>query len=330
MANFIVPPDLLAKRVVQYAEYLKNTPGVQFGITQVDKSMIPAKPGELIAFIARPGHGKSSMMSAIAINHAKHIASLKQGTTGIDKAGRAVLYVSWEQLVETQALGNMAVIPGEQKLNITDIHWGRANLDELKRRATKLPHLPLWIAGTSHAELGKPRDRMYIDALFENIVETYHKYDIKFDLVCLDYLQLIPVQRGRSRSEEVSEAVKSAKYLAQELGAPVLIGVQAKKEVDGRDDKIPTMGDAYYTSELDHDADKGFGIMRPAKYQAVGSVYELPSKNGPQRIPVTNQFTLMRMWKQRGDVGNCNFAFNFDIPTMTLTDLNPNQNRQLP
>ena len=319
--TFIFPPDVLASRTVRYAEYLKNTPGVKFGVPSVDKVMIPMKPGEAIGIIGRPGSGKSSVMSAVARNTAYEIAKSGEGTVGPHMEGRAVLYSSWEQLVETQDFGVFQSLPGNRDINITDIHWGRADMREMKARSVKRPQLPIWIAGTSHADLGKPRPKMYIDALFDDIVETYHKYNVKFDLVCLDYLQLIPVRKGRSRSEEVSEAVKNSKYLAQELGCPVLLGVQAKASVDATQDKVPTMGDAYYTSELEHDVDKGFGIMRPAKYWQVGGVYEIKTQNDTIPVPITPELMIMWMWKQRGDSGSHRFIFHFDVSTLTFEEL---------
>ena len=317
--NFIFTPAESASLFIEYAEYIKNTPGISFGVKTVDKHVIPARPGEVVAFVARPGGGKSSVMSALAKRTAENIA--KNGTASLnrDEPGEAVLYASWEQMIETQE----AFTEAGDKFSVSDIAWGRADIDDLKREAVKRPNLPLWIAGRSFADAGKRVPPMYVDTLFDNINDMAYHYNVKFRLICLDYLQNIPTNKKSkaSRTEQVSQAIADAKDLAMAVGCPVFIGVQAKDTVDKSANKIPTMGDTYYTSELDHVIDKGFGLFRPSRILPPGDIVDFSWGKETYQLPVTDNLLLMQLFKQRGEQGNRKFALYFDPAKLILADL---------
>ena len=66
-------PAQLAQEFVQWVEQIQTTEGVPFGIPGIDKVVIPMRPGQLTCIIARPGHGKTSLMAYLAREHAKRI-----------------------------------------------------------------------------------------------------------------------------------------------------------------------------------------------------------------------------------------------------------------
>jgi len=58
----LVPLLPVADEYLQWAEVIQSDPGIQFGISCIDKLVIPMRPGDLVSIIARPGHGKTSLM----------------------------------------------------------------------------------------------------------------------------------------------------------------------------------------------------------------------------------------------------------------------------
>ena len=59
-------PAELAAEHVAWAKHLKDAPGIPFGIPAVDAKVIPFHPGDMVVFVARPGHGKTSFLAYLA------------------------------------------------------------------------------------------------------------------------------------------------------------------------------------------------------------------------------------------------------------------------
>ena len=316
--SFIYTPAQSSTNLVKYAQHLKDTPGVPFGVPSLDKKVIPARPGDVTAFVARPGHGKSSLMSYLATATAKRIMAEGHPTLDQSQPGQAVLYVTWEQLIETQE----GYIQSSKEYNSSDIHWGRADMEAVKRASVKRANLPLWVAGESYYS-DKRYEPMYIDTLFDNIIEAKEKYNVQFELICFDYLQEIPVRtKGKeARHREVAEAIHGTKELAKAIKCPVHIGVQAKDAVDKTATKIPNMGDTYFTSELDHVIDKGFGLLKASRVYDRGETIGFKIGGVEYDIEVTDNLFIMNLFKQRHEAANIRFPLLFDMENMTLGDL---------
>jgi replicative DNA helicase len=314
--SYIKTPAESATAFLRYTEHLKKYPGIKWGTPNLDQYIVPAKPGDVIAFIGRPGHGKSSIMSYFAKQEALSIIKNGKAALSLDQEGQVVLYATYEQSIESQEASSQA---GKNTFSISDVHWGKVGQSELIKANQDRIKLPIWIAGQSYWEPGKPP--MYIDSLYENIVDIINKFNLRFNLICLDYLQLIPVRKGKERHLQVAEAILGAKELAQAVGCPVYIGAQAKEAVDHRDDKVPGLGDAYYSSEVGHVIDKGFGLMKPIKYFDEYSDIGLRWNGQVHKIPVTDNLFLLSMFKQRGEQGSRRFPLYFDMSNLILGDV---------
>ena len=55
---FLHDPGTLSRSYVSWAERLHSDPGITYGCV-LDKHMIPLHPGDIMAVLARPGHGKA-------------------------------------------------------------------------------------------------------------------------------------------------------------------------------------------------------------------------------------------------------------------------------
>lgn len=308
---FLHSPADAAQSYVQWAEKLKEEPGITYGCI-LDKFLIPLHPGDLMAVVARPGHGKSSWMAYMARKTAQDI---------VDRGAEdeVVIYASWEQPVEEIE----AFFESGDTYSSTDMAWGRVPLDVIKRKAVKRGGLPIWYIGKSlrHAHVKKPP--MYIDTVYEAIGAMRYEYGLKPALICLDYIQKIPVHKGYKRYEQVTEAVFDTKNLLMDIGAPGIAGVQARREVDSYGDQIPTMSDAQHSSAIEQEADKQIGIWRPIKTHD-------PEKHkyievGGHEIKNTESLFVIRLLKQRFERGYGTFAVNFIPETLEVYDYDLNR-----
>lgn len=308
---FLHSPADAAQSYVQWAQKLKDEPGITYGCV-LDKFLIPLHPGDLMAVVARPGHGKSSWMAYMARKTALDI--VKRGAED-----EVVIYASWEQPIEEIE----AFFESGDSYSSTDMAWGRVPMDVIKRKSVKRGGLPIWYIGKSlrHAHVKKPQ--MYIDMVYEAIEAMRYEYGLKPALICLDYIQKIPVQKGYKRFEQVTEAVFATKNLLMDIGAPGIAGVQARRDVDSYGDPIPTMSDAQHSSAIEQEADKQIGVWRPIKTHD-------PEKHpsievGEHSFKNDEGLFVIRLLKQRFERGYGTFAVNFRPETLTVVDYDVNR-----
>jgi hypothetical protein len=142
-------------------------------------------------------------------------------------------------------------------------------------------------------------------------------YGVKPSLMLFDYMQLIPVDNYRERVQQVTEVPIRIKELALRIGAPAVVGVQAARKVDDRQEQIPTMNDAQWASSIEQTCDKIFGLWMPSKTHRLGQLIEL----GEETMPVTENLLIMRMLKQRFDRGRYTWPLHFDPALIQLAGM---------
>lgn len=304
---FLHTPADAAQSYVQWAERLQTRPGITYGCV-LDKVLIPLHPGDLMAVVARPGHGKSSWMAYMAKRTALDI--LKRGAED-----EVVVYVSWEQQIEEIE----AFFESGGTYSSTDMAWGRVPMDKIKAQAVKRAKLPIWYIGKSMRHDGIKRPPMYIDAVYEAIEAMRFEFGLRPALICLDYIQKIPVKTGQKRFEQVTEAVFATKELLTSVGAPGIAGVQAGRQVDTYKDPIPSMADAQWSSAIEQEADKQISVWRPIKTHDPESQ---PYINvGGRDVKNHEDLLVVKLLKQRFDIGYGQFALRFRPHTLEVFDV---------
>lgn len=302
---FLHSPAQSSTNYVAWAEWLQNQPKIDYGCV-LDKHLIPLHPGDLMAIVARPGHGKSSFMAYLARRTALNIVS--RGETN-----RCVIYVSWEQSVEEIE----AFFQSGREYSSTDLAWSRVSMDVVKQRSIQRVNLPIWMIGYSIRDAGKKKPPMTIEAVYESIRAMRYEYNFEPVMICLDYLQIIPVTDNKAdRTKQVTEATIQAKHLAMEIGAPIVAGVQARRETDSHKVAIPTMADAQWSSAIEQTADKQLSLFRPSKVMDTGESIEV----GGRSYEVNENLLVLKLLKQRFDVGYGAWAIQFEPQTLTVTD----------
>lgn len=303
---FFYTPAQSARLLGQYTEARARHPGIQLGIRSMDEKMLPMVPGDVVGFISRPGHGKTTVSACVAKNAANQL--VRQG-----RNDEIIVYVTFEQVVEEIE----SLFQADENLSVTEIVSGRASDDDLKYRALSRPKLPVWLMGKSIVE-HRDMPRMTIGNIFESLLMIEDEFKKKAALIILDYLQIIPLDNNESRMDQVAEAIGGSKELAQTIACPVIFNVQAARAVDSREEQIPTASDCQWSSAIEQAADKLFGFWRPwltAKDRTKTLRY-----NGTE-LKITPNLFISKCLKQRFAVAGDIFVSNFEPQFVKLSDM---------
>lgn len=271
-----------------------NAYGVPMGLASLDRpyagrpndeTFLPVWPGEMISVIGRPGNGKTGLMMWWARSWAKTLQARGE-------MNRCVLYVTYEQTIEELNAFNLAA---ETKMSITKLATGQATDDEwtrVKAAGARRAELPLWFGGHSFERRnGQKRPPMTTDSIGE-MVQAVQNWDSQerreVDMVFVDYLQRIPFT-GRPESKTVghTEQLDNLKDIAIQLGTRVVVGIQAKREVDNKSLPIPAQEDGQWTSNIEQASDGILTVCRPRKYRQEGEEFGSQIVKGDTQMVIT-------------------------------------------
>ena len=244
-------PAQVAQQTVRTIDDLMKTPnaGVRIGLSAIDSDMLPMRPGDLTVILGRPSNFKTGFGLFLAMNETKEIMARKSDD-------EIVIYVTLEELIEEHGIKDLCSHAGlEPKLVARGI-LDDTQYERIKKASIERGKIPLWLMGHSmwNKNFHKSLRVSDINASAKSIEEKYKK---KIKLIVLDYLQLIEAEAMKSeRRLQVADAVIQAKMMAKNLGCPVVLLAQAKRDVDLRDFRLPSMGDGGETSSIEHAADK--------------------------------------------------------------------------
>ena len=92
----------------------------------------------------------------------------------------------------------------------------------------------------------------------------------RLDVLCIDHMGLVrPSDRYKgSKVAEVGEVSSASKALAKELNCCVVLLCQLSRQVEGRDDKRPTLADLRWSGDIEQDADVVAFVYREHYYLA--------------------------------------------------------------
>ena len=300
-------PNEAAAEFVSHAAKLQVRAGVTWGVPSLDKAMLPIQEGDVVSIVGRPGHGKTTVGAYLAKHEASRIQ--QQGLT--DK--ECVVYWTFEQSVEEIEMAMFAT----PTLSVSEIAWGKVGMEVIKHQAVERMRLPVWIGGESLARRRKT-PRMTLDVVYETIDSMEKEYKIHPTLVVLDYVQIIPHKESRKEKyEQISDAMIGAKELARRAGTRIVALAQAGRDVDKRQNKIPSPADCQGSSAIEQNSDKGFGIWRPALTEAPGQLIDVRST----RYMVDPTLLVMYLWKQRFAEAGQHFALYFAPELVRLGDM---------
>ena len=216
------PPELLEALRETRDRRLRGDK-VAFGLERLDMLTGGMEPGQMVVVAGRPGAGKSGF----GLQVAAHLAE-----------ARRVAFVSYEMSrsqVGRRIMARLAQVT-------TDAAVMRVGDDRLAgaRDAFELLDLEVLYA------------RPDLDRLLAQLRGLHARR--RFDLIVVDYLQLVPVDERRynSRQEQVAAISRSLKLLAGRLDTVVMPLAQLNRNADGRE---PVLADLKESGQIEQDAD---------------------------------------------------------------------------
>ena len=301
-------PAELSAAYVEWVEQIQADPGIPLGIPGTEDKVIPLRAGNLVVFVARPGHAKTSMMAYLAKKESERIVARGMADR------ECVVYVTWEQVAEELE----AMFQCGKLYSVSDLAWGKVDINVVKRQAVKRAGIPIWVIGHSAERAGQNAPRMFPDAVMDALESMQEDFGIRPTLILFDYMQLIPIREAGERVQQVTEAPVRVKELATRIGAAAVVGAQARQEVDDRNIKIPGLRDAQWASSIGQTADKLFSLWRPSLTEELGTMIRL---EGGHDYEVTDNLLIVRMLKQRFAPGRYTWAMYFDPAYLELAEL---------
>lgn len=286
--------------------------GVRCYIPTVDKVLKPCRGGELVTVMGRPSNYKSGFMQYWARHVAQDIAA-----TGNPDA-EMVVYITWEMAVEELGVYDLAAALQISTDDLQDGKLDDAAWERLQAQAMKRAALPLWIIGHS-IERRHKRPNLSLSNIAQALTWIDEQMGKHPRIVFLDYLQLMQAERGEERRTQVIENVHRSKDMSYHLGCPVVLGVQAGRQVDERNWKLPEMGDGLESSSIEHAADKMLSLWMPKQSLPVGSTLRIPG--GDVDLEVTENLLICGVKKQRMGAANRVFPLYVDPTRNTIAPM---------
>lgn len=250
--------------------------GVPTGFGRLDALMTGLHDGDLSIVAARPGMGKTGFAGSMAVK--------------VAKAGYAVAFMSMEMPAVQLA---MRLVSAESGVDLTLLRTGQLGAAEWSRITTALGYLsalPIFIDDS--ADLTLLDIRANVRRLQREL--DAGKYPActqrRIGAVMVDYLQLIkPLERGRSREQEISEISRGLKSQAKSLNVPYVVLAQLNRESERREDHRPRLSDLRESGSIEADADNVMFIHRQEYYEedpdedvkGIADIVIAKQRNGP-------------------------------------------------
>lgn len=220
-----------------------HPPAISTGLYDLDEIIYGLTcEGRLITIAGRPGHGKTALAMTIALNLAR------QGKPG--------LFFSMEMSkpeLSQRALAMYSEVDGKiiQSRNLTD-----AVFRKMTEAAGMMLEWPLYTRSGGFS---------LADIRTMTLQHTTAHGPLAFLVV--DYVGLVRAsgKKGQTRQQEIGETTRGLKALAMETGADVFMLAQLNRDIERRDDAIPTLSDLREAGDIENDSNIVTFVINPEK-----------------------------------------------------------------
>lgn len=203
-------------------------PKTYIGFPKLDDILGGLESGDMIVIGARPGVGKSALVTQITSNLAKQ--GKRVGFYNLEMQSKQV----YERFVVSESgIGLTRLRRAKRFLGDEKERFDRAN--EVLEKADNI------IISTGSKKISEIRN------------ESRH---MDYDIMIIDYLQLVKsdVSYRGNRYAEVGSISKAIKALAMELNIPIIALSQINRVSEMRDTKEPTMSELREAGDIEQDA----------------------------------------------------------------------------
>jgi replicative DNA helicase len=212
---------------------------IKTGLKKLDEATGGFNPADLVIVAGRPGSGKSSLAGQIALN-----------------AGKAGVPSAVFSLEMTSNNYVQRILCSESGVDLKRCRSGKLAMkefDSLGKAAVPVAEIPVYIDDTPGVNIMEVRAKSRRAKL---------KWGIQ--LIIIDYLQyMTPLEKTRSREQDVSGISRGLKMLAKELNIPVIVLSQLSRDCEKRPDHHPMLSDLRESGGIEQDADTVIFCHRP-------------------------------------------------------------------
>ena len=263
-----------------------NVTGVSTGFYELDRYTAGFQNSDLLILAARPGVGKSTVMTNI-MQHAAIIAKVPSVFFSLE--------MSKEQLAQR-------ILCSESSVDLYKLRNGfleDSDWEKITKAIGPLSAAPIYIDDTPSLSVVEFRSRL-----------RRMKAELNIGFVVIDYLQLMTLDsKPESRQQEISFISRTLKAVAKEMNVPILVASQLNRSVESRNDKRPMMSDLLESGGIEANADIVMFLYRDDYYNTTNST----DPNGAELI----------LAKQRnGPTGTVNLFFLKNINRFVNKDIN--------
>lgn len=259
--------------------------GVPCGLSAIDALLNGLQSPDLILVGARPGMGKSSLLTTIGA----HVA----------REGIPTLLFSMEMSREQVMLRTLCSMARVDQHALRSARLTPEELTRYHAAAGALYRAPLGVDDRSGATPGHLRAA----------IRRFRERHGGIGLIGIDYVQLMRCERDTpNRNQDLTEVSIEVKAIAREFRVPVLALAQVGRVVETRQDKRPLLSDLKDCGQFEQDADiVAFlyndayyreGAADPSAQQEVEFIVR-KHRNGPTdtvKLGFVQRYTLFRDW----------------------------------
>lgn len=252
--------------------------GVPSGLIDLDQITNGFQSTDLIILAARPGMGKSALMTTAMSNAAMR--------------GFSVAVFS----LEMSKFQIICRIISEQ-VGISSNELVKRNLSEYQRKLFReqinnIRLLPIVINDNTS---------LTITGLKAQLKQMKKHQDV--DICFVDYLQLMTGDGGGNREQEISRISRGLKELAKDLKIPIIALSQLSRRVDEREGHRPYLSDLRESGSIEQDADMVLFLYRP--------YYYIQQRNEDEEYLGQKHEAFINVAKHRaGDLANVRVRFD--------------------
>tara|TARA_R110000751_G_scaffold266848_1_gene365824 strand:+ start:313 stop:1659 length:1347 start_codon:yes stop_codon:yes gene_type:complete len=213
---------------------------VKFGYGQLDAMTGGMTRGEISVIAGRPGHGKTTL----AVNIVRRLIH----------QGYKVLVFNRE-MPNKEMMKKIMIMEAEglSYYNLRLFKYGDRELKELQKTKEKVSKL-------------YSNNLFMFDAIRDLNSSIAQAKKIKPDVIVDDYLQIIDVPNIQEKRLQISEIMKSYKWLAKEENLSVLVVSQLNRALEQRINKRPQLSDLAESGSIEQDAETIIFNYYPWKY----------------------------------------------------------------
>lgn len=227
--------------------------GLTYGLRGLDRMTGGLVGGQLVTIGGKSSMGKTSMALRMA--------------TGAARAQARVLFVSAEMLSPDIMARIVCAEAGYPLSAYTRGGMERSDGSWMRLGEAEVARLALASAAIAGLPIMWDHHSRTVGAIRAQARKLQRAKGGGLDLVVVDYLTRLKAEVALdNRHLEITALVKGLKDLAMQLGVPLVLLSQLSRKVDGRDDKLPGLGDLRESGSIEEESDVVIFLHRDHYY----------------------------------------------------------------